>query len=86
VIRDGQPADVPSPELVKGDIVLLEAGNTVPADVRLLEVHSLKIEEAGLTGESQPVDKTIEPLKEDTSPIGDRTNMAPLPPTDGPKA
>ncbi|MFN8344005.1 MAG: cation-translocating P-type ATPase [Spirosomataceae bacterium] len=76
VIRDGIPADVPSPELVKGDIVLLEAGNTVPADVRLLEVHSLKIEEAGLTGESQPVDKTTEPLKEENPPLGDRTNMA----------
>jgi Ca2+-transporting ATPase len=76
VIRDKKTVDIPSPELVKGDIVLLEAGNTVPADVRLLEVHSLKIEEAGLTGESQPVDKTTEPLKEEDSSLGDRTNMA----------
>jgi Ca2+-transporting ATPase len=76
VIRDKKTIDVPSPELVKGDIVLLEAGNTVPADVRLLEVHSLKIEEAGLTGESLPVDKTVEQLKEEDSSLGDRTNMA----------
>lgn len=76
VIRDKKTIDVPSPELVKGDIVLLEAGNTVPADVRLLEVHSLKIEEAGLTGESLPVDKTVEQLNEEDSSLGDRTNMA----------
>lgn len=76
VIRDKKTIDVPSPELVKGDIVLLEAGNTVPADVRLLEVHSLKIEEAGLTGESLPVDKTVDQLKEEDSSLGDRTNMA----------
>lgn len=76
VIRDRKTIDIPSPELVKGDIVLLEAGNTVPADVRLLEVHSLKVEEAGLTGESQPVDKTIEALQEEKLPLGDRINMA----------
>lgn len=76
VLRDSKPVDIPSSELVKGDIVLLEAGATVPADLRLLEVHSLKIEEAGLTGESQPVDKTTDLLKEESMPLGDRTNMA----------
>ncbi len=76
VLRDGQPVDVPSPELVKGDVVLLEAGATVPADLRLMEVHSLKIEEAGLTGESQPVDKTTDQLQDESMPLGDRTNMA----------
>ncbi len=76
VLRDGNPTDVPSPELVKGDVVLLEAGNSVPADIRLIEVHSLKIEEAGLTGESQPVDKSIDALKDEGLPLGDRTNMA----------
>jgi len=76
VIRDGKPTDIPSPELVKGDLVLLEAGTAVPADLRLTEVHSLKIEEAGLTGESQPVDKTTDPLDDKSLPLGDRTNMA----------
>lgn len=76
VIRDGKPTDIPSPELVKGDLVLLEAGAAVPADLRLMEVHSLKIEEAGLTGESQPVDKTTDPLDDKSLPLGDRTNMA----------
>jgi Ca2+-transporting ATPase len=57
VIRDGHQVTVPSPELVPGDIVLLEAGNYVPADMRLIESVNLKVEEASLTGESVPVDR-----------------------------
>lgn len=76
VIRDNKTLEIPSPELVPGDIVLLEAGNMVPADIRLLEVHSLKAEEASLTGESNAIDKTTEPIPEKEIPPGDKTNMA----------
>jgi len=77
VRRNNTRHEVPSTELVVGDIVVLEAGDMVPADLRLVEVHALKIEEASLTGESTPVDKSIEPLKEKASTsLGDRVNMA----------
>lgn len=76
VIRDGQATNIPSAELVPGDIVLLEAGNVVPADLRLIEAIQLKIEEAALTGESVPVEKGINPLKEEHLSLGDRKNMA----------
>lgn len=76
VIRDGQATNIPSVELVPGDIVLLEAGNVVPADLRLIEAVQLKIEEAALTGESVPVEKGINPLKEEHLSLGDRKNMA----------
>lgn len=79
VLRDGQQLTLHSDELVPGDIVLLEAGDSVPADGRLLESASLKIEEAALTGESVPVDKVVRALglnKDQTEvPLGDRKNM-----------
>lgn len=85
VIRDGKQLQVPSAELVVGDIVLLEAGDAVPADCRILESASLKIEEAALTGESVPVSKFVDALNvgqiaQDASaaqdvPLGDRKNM-----------
>ena len=75
VLRAGQLHRVPSAELVKGDIVALQSGDTVPADVRLLEVRDLKVEEAGLTGESVPSAKREAVLPEDTG-LGDRANLA----------
>ncbi len=76
VLRDGAPRTVPAAGLVPGDVVLLEAGNIVPADLRLLEAHTLRCEEAALTGESQPVDKRTEALHDPALPLGDRRNMA----------
>ena len=79
VLRDGKQVSIHSDQLVPGDVVLLEAGDAVPADGRLLESASLKIEEAALTGESVPVNKVIEALglAKDQSevPLGDRKNM-----------
>ncbi|MCJ7693958.1 MAG: cation-translocating P-type ATPase [Anaerolineaceae bacterium] len=76
VIRDGQRISVPSPQLVPGDIVFIEAGNYIPADIRLIEAINLSIEEASLTGESVPVTKHAEGnLKKDIS-LGDRKNSA----------
>ena len=79
VIRNGQNCTVPSTSLVPGDIVVLEAGDSVPADGRLLTANSLKLEEAALTGESVPVNKLIDilHLKDDAKdiPLGDRKNM-----------
>jgi Ca2+-transporting ATPase len=74
VLRDGTEEDVPSETLVPGDIVLLEAGDKIPADARLLEVRSLDLDEAPLTGESVPVRKSTAPLPLDT-PVSDRNNM-----------
>lgn len=76
VLRNGHPVTILSVELVPGDVVLLEAGDLVPADLRLFETHALRIEEAALTGESVPVDKTSEALSDDDPPLGDRFNMA----------
>lgn len=76
VLRDGHTLSIKSDDLVPGDIVLLEAGDVVPADIRLLEAASLKIEEAALTGESVPVEKTITVLPAGDIGIGDRVNMA----------
>ena len=79
VIRDGRLLSLPSSELVPGDVVLLEAGDSVPADCRVLESASMKIEEAALTGESVPVEKHADAiaLAADTEdvPLGDRKNM-----------
>ncbi|UEA31527.1 cation-translocating P-type ATPase [Granulicatella elegans] len=76
VLRDGEPVHVKGEEIVVGDIVILEAGDVVPADMRLLEVNTIKIEEAALTGESVPVEKDLSiPEGEDVG-IGDRSNMA----------
>ena len=79
VIRDGRLDEVASTDLVVGDIVLLEAGDSVPADCRVLESASMKIEESALTGESLPVEKTAEILTlsggADDIALGDRKNM-----------
>ena len=75
VRRDGVVTSVKTEELVVGDIVLLEAGDYVPADMRIIENHSLRVEEAALTGESVPVDKQEEEIKSEEVPIGDRINM-----------
>ncbi|MES2647930.1 MAG: cation-translocating P-type ATPase [Bacteroidota bacterium] len=76
VLRNGNSAWLPATYLVPGDIVLLEAGNAVPADLRITESVNLKIEEAALTGESHSIDKTTAPLQTDDLPVGDKTNMA----------
>ncbi|MBC2731894.1 cation-translocating P-type ATPase [Thiobacillus sp.] len=76
VIRDGHPALIDATELVPGDLVELEAGNILPADLRLTELASLKVDESALTGESQPVDKRLVPLHETDLPLGDRLNLA----------
>jgi len=75
VLREGAEVDVPSEELVPGDILLLEAGDKIPADIRLIESHSLRCDEAPLTGESVPVGKHMEVLPDSTS-VSDRKNMA----------
>jgi Ca2+-transporting ATPase len=76
VRRDGMVRSLPASDLVPGDVVLLEAGNLVPADVRLVEAVGVRVEEATLTGESHPVDKSIAPLGDPDLPLGDRGNMA----------
>ncbi|MBK5189660.1 MAG: HAD-IC family P-type ATPase, partial [Gemmatimonadaceae bacterium] len=76
VRRNGVDVTVPSAEVVPGDVVLLEAGNIVPADLRLIEASSLRVEEAALTGESQPVDKVTYLIAERDLAVGDRRNMA----------
>ena len=76
VLRNGKSAWLPATELVPGDVIMLEAGNSVPADVRVIESVNLKIEEAALTGESQAVEKRVDALPGDDIPIGDRTNLA----------
>lgn len=78
VRRNGQVMQIKSEEIVPGDIVLLEAGDSVPADMRLIEASSLKIEEASLTGESVPTEKSalVIPAKDKDVPLGDRVNMA----------
>ncbi|MDO8715968.1 MAG: cation-translocating P-type ATPase [Dehalococcoidales bacterium] len=74
VIRDGEEIDIPSRELVPGDIILLQTGDSTPADSRIIEAVNLKLSEASLTGESEPVDKTMDSLP-DASGVGDRRNM-----------
>jgi Ca2+-transporting ATPase len=76
VIRDGHQQTLASRELVPGDIVLIEAGNYVPADMRLVEGFNLKIEEASLTGESVPVEKEAAVVLDKEIPLGDRRNTA----------
>jgi P-type Ca2+ transporter type 2C len=76
VLRNGKTVEIPSADIVPGDIVLLEAGNSVPADLRLLEAEALKINEASLTGESNPVDKITQPITEPDLPLADQLNMA----------
>lgn len=75
VIRDGHRTTIPADAVVPGDIVFIESGDRVPADLRLLRCRSLRIEEAALTGESQPVEKERDPAPAN-APLGDRTSMA----------
>ena len=76
VLRDGHVEHIKGEDIVVGDVVILEAGDVVPADMRLFEVNTVKIEESALTGESVPVDKDIVIPTGDEVGIGDRTNMA----------
>jgi len=75
VLRNGRRREIPAEELVPGDIVFLASGDKVPADLRLIEARSLRVEEAALTGESVAVEKDIAPVAE-AAPIGDRRSMA----------
>ncbi|TIE21865.1 carbonate dehydratase, partial [Legionella pneumophila] len=75
VLRDGERRHISGERLVPGDIIFLEAGDKVPADVRLVRSHGLRVQEAILTGESIPVEKQIHPVAKDTE-LGDRTCMA----------
>jgi Ca2+-transporting ATPase len=75
VLRDGVEAVVPARDLVPGDVVALRAGDRVPADTRLTEAANLAIDEAALTGESQPAQKSIDPFDDPQLPLGDRRNM-----------
>ena len=75
VRRDGRRREIAAEELVPGDIVLLQSGDKVPADLRLIDVRSLRIDEAALTGESEPVEKSPDPVAEEAA-IGDRFSLA----------
>ena len=74
-VRDGETRKIPAEELVPGDVVLLESGDKVPADLRLVDVKNLRTEEAALTGESVPADKSTHPVSTKAT-VGDRENMA----------
>ncbi len=76
VRRDGELHELSARELVPGDVVLVEAGNAIPADMRLVECVNLRIQEAALTGESEPVEKQTAPLARADIALGDRRNMA----------
>ena len=71
----GISTEISARELVPGDIVFLEAGGFVPADGRLLESVNLRVQEAALTGESEPVEKQVEPINQENLQLGDRSNM-----------
>ena len=75
VIRDGEVVVVPAKELVPGDIVVLDTGDYIPADLRIIEAVNLKSQESSLTGESVPVEKTINKIEDAEIGIGDRVNM-----------
>ncbi|GAB4445141.1 MAG: cation-translocating P-type ATPase [Chloroflexi bacterium OHK40] len=73
--RSGRLVELSARDLVPGDVIALEAGNVVPADVRLIESVNLRIQEAALTGESEPIEKEIHPIDRPDVPLGDRKNM-----------
>ena len=75
VKRDGIVSQIKSTELVSGDVILLEAGDIVPADARIISQNALRAEEAALTGESVPVSKDLRPLTDENPPLGERSNM-----------
>lgn len=75
VLRDGVEVRIPATELVPGDIVLLEAGDRIPADIRWIQAVNVEVEESALTGESHPVPKRIGELKDELTPMADRVNM-----------
>ncbi|MDR9404077.1 MAG: HAD-IC family P-type ATPase, partial [Halothece sp. Uz-M2-17] len=75
VLREGQPLRIPSRDLVPGDLVMLTSGDKVPADLRLLRLRNLQVDESALTGESVPVEKSVQVLPVDT-PLAERCNMA----------
>ncbi|WP_029031173.1 HAD-IC family P-type ATPase [Salinarimonas rosea] len=74
-LRDGKRVGIPGEHLVPGDVVLVEAGDRVPADLRVVEARNLRIEEAALTGESVPSEKSVHPVETDAQ-LGDRASMA----------
>ena len=76
VLRDGNLKELSARELVPGDIIQLETGNVIPADLRLLEAVNLRIQEAALTGESEPIEKHTVALSGEDLPLGDRRNMS----------
>ena len=76
VLREGEESQVPARELVAGDIVYLEDGSIVPADIRLIDSNNLKVQEASLTGESVPVEKDDDTCFAEDTALGDRSNMA----------
>ena len=76
VRRDGQVIELPAEQIVPGDIVLLEAGDKVPADGRIIKAATLEIDESALTGESAPVPKEVEPVEKADTPLADRVDMA----------
>ena len=75
-LRDGDVREVPAPDLVPGDVVRLGVGDVVPADIRLIDVRGLRTNESALTGESEPADKTVEPLPRTRAVVADQHNMA----------
>lgn len=75
VLREGKLIDIPTTDLVPGDVVTLEAGNIIPADIRFFETHQIKVDESTFTGESHNVEKTLEELPEKDYALGDRVNM-----------
>jgi Ca2+-transporting ATPase len=75
ILREGKTIDIPASDLVPGDVVMLEAGNIIPADIRFFETHQIKVDESALTGESHNVEKNPDELPEGDYPLGDRINM-----------
>ena len=76
VYRDGMRSDIPAEQLVKGDVVFLEAGDSVPADLRIVQSSNLRLQESSLTGETDAVSKSEDDISEDKVPLADQSNMA----------